>query len=98
MKYLQGILSYIALKYNMPVVSRHILQLRLSTKIGKSEPGLSCFLRKSGHLTFLDLIDRMRLDNDYEAYLKALILRHEKNYRRSLEMIENDRSKALVPF
>ena len=40
----------------------------------------------------------MRLDNDYEAYLKALILRHEKNYRGSLEMIENDRSKALVPF
>ena len=98
MKYLQGILSYFALKYNMPVVSRHILKLSLSKKIGKSEPGLSFFLRKSGHLTLLDLIDRMRLDNDYEAYLKALILRHEKNYRGSLEMIENDRSKALVPF
>src|SRR5699024_11689235 len=96
MKYLQGILSYLALKYNMPVVSRHILKLSLSKKIGNNEPGLSFFLRKSGHLTLLDLIGRMRLENNYEAYLKALILRHEKNYRGSLEMIENDSSNAHV--
>ncbi|WP_166626533.1 glycosyltransferase family 4 protein [Jeotgalicoccus sp. S0W5] len=98
MRYLQGVISYFALKYNMPVVSRHILKISLTKKIGKKEPGLSYFLRKSGHLTLLDLIDRMRLANDYEAYLKALILRHEKDYKGSLEMVENDRNKALVPF
>ena len=98
MRYLQGIISYVTLKYNMPVVSRHILKLSLSKKIGGQEPGLSFFLRKSEHLTLMDLIDNMRLQNDYEAYLKALILRHEKNYKGSLEMVANDRNKALVPF
>lgn len=98
MRYLQGIVSYMTLKYNMPVLSRHILKLSLTKKIGRQEPGLSFFLRKSEHLTVIDLIDNMRLQNDYEAYLKALILRHEKNYKGSLEMIENDRNKALVPF
>ncbi|MBF0752634.1 glycosyltransferase [Jeotgalicoccus nanhaiensis] len=98
MRYLQGIISYVTLKYNMPVVSRHILKLSLTKKVGKAEPGLSYFLRKSEHLTLMDLIDHMRLQNDYEAYLKALILRHEKNYKGSLEMVANDRNKALVPF
>lgn len=98
MRYLQGIISYVTLKYNMPVLSRHILKLSLTKKIGKHEPGLSFFLRKSEHLTVIDLVDNMRLQNDYEAYLKALILRHEKNYKGSLEMIANDRNRALVPF
>ena len=98
MRYLQGIISYVTLKYNMPVLSRHILKLSLTKKIGRTEPGLSFFLRKSEHLTVIDLIDNMRLQNDYEAYLKALVLRHEKNYRESLEMIANDRNKALIPF
>ena len=98
MRYLQGIISYVTLKYNMPVFSRHILKLSLTKKIGRPEPGLSFFLRKSEHLTVIDLIDNMRLQNDYEAYLKALVLRHEKNYRGSLEMIANDRNKALIPF
>src|SRR5699024_8445771 len=98
MRYLQAIISYVTLKYNMPVVSRHILKLSLTKKVGKAEPGLSYFLRKSEHLTLMDLIDHMRLQNDYEAYLKALILRHEKNYKGSLEMVANDRNKALVPF
>lgn len=98
MRYLQGIISYVTLKYNMPVVSRHILKLSLSKKIGGPEPGLSFFLRQSEHLTLMDLIDNMRLQNDYEAYLKALILRHEKNYKGSLEMVANDRNIALVPF
>ena len=39
----------------------------------------------------------MRLQNDYEAYLKALILRHKRTIK-VLEMIENYRNKALVPF
>ena len=82
----------------MPVLSRHILKLSLTKKVGRPEPGLSFYLRKSEHLTVLDLVDNMRLQNDYEAYLKALILRHEKNYKGSLEMIANDRNKALVPF
>ena len=98
MRYLQGIISYVTLKYNMPVLSRHILKLSLTKKVGRPEPGLSFYLRKSEHLTVLDLVDNMRLQNDYEAYLKALILRHEKNYKGSLEMIANDRNKALVPF
>lgn len=98
MRYLQGIISYVTLKYNMPIISRHILKLSLTKKIGGHEPGLSFFLRKSEHLTLIDLIDNMRLQNDYEAYLKALILRHEKNYKGSLEMVANDRNKALVPF
>lgn len=98
MRYLQGIISYVTLKYNMPVLSRHILKLSLTKKVGKPEPGLSFYLRKSEHLTVIDLIDNMRLQNDYEAYLKALVLRHEKNYKGSLEMIANDRNKALIPF
>ena len=98
MRYLQGIISYMTLKYNMPVVSRHILKLSLTKKIGAHEPGLSFFLRQSEHLTLMDMIDNMRLQNNYEAYLKALILRHEKNYKGSLDMVANDRNKALVPF
>src|SRR5699024_8630602 len=98
MRYLQGIISYMTLKYNMPVVSRHILKLSLTKKIGAHEPGLSFFLRQSEHLTLMDMIDNMRLQNNYEAYLKALILRHEKNYKGSLDMVVNDRNKALVPF
>src|SRR5699024_11610537 len=95
MRYLQGIISYVTLKYNMPVVSRHILKLSLTKKVGKAEPGLSYFLRKSEHLTLMDLIDHMRLQNDYEAYLKALILGHEKNYKGSLEMRSEELTSEL---
>src|SRR5699024_11564611 len=81
MRYLQGIISYMTLKYNMPVVSRHILKLSLTKKIGAHEPGLSFFLRQSEHLTLMDMIDNMRLQNNYEAYLKAIILRDRKSTR-----------------
>src|SRR5699024_3606323 len=96
MNYLYGFLSYISFKLNMPTFARGFFKKSLSMKIGAKEPGISLYLRSSNHAPVLEIIERSNVNNQYQAYLKALVHRHERNYKRAYQYIANDSNPELL--
>src|SRR5699024_6644881 len=96
MNYLYGFLSYISFKLNMPTFARGFFKKSLSMEIGKKEPGISLYLRSSNHASVLEIIERSNVNNQYQAYLKAVVHRHERNYKRAYQYIANDNNPDVL--
>ncbi|MFD2830025.1 glycosyltransferase [Corticicoccus populi] len=98
MNYLYSVLSYTSFKLNMPTFARGFFKKSLSMKTGSKEPGISLYVRGAEHAALFEIIERVNVDNEYKAYLKALVHRHEKNYKRAYELIENDNNPEILGF
>lgn len=98
MNYLYGLLSYISFKLNMPTFARGFFKRSLTMASGQKEPGISLYVRSSNHTALLEMIERINVPNSYKAYLKAVVHRHEKNYKRAYELIKNDNDPAVMSF
>lgn len=98
MKYLMGVLSYTGLKLNMSTISRGFLRKGLTKKVGSKEPSLSVFLRTSSHVPLMELVSSLNLDGDYKAYVSAIVLKHEKNFKAAYRLIENINNKGILEF
>src|SRR5699024_7414332 len=96
MNYLYGFLSYISFKLNMPTFARGFFKKSLSMKMGAKEPGISLYLRSSNHAPVLEIIERSNLNNQYQAYLKATVHRHERNYKKAYQYIANDNNPDIL--
>src|SRR5699024_5622445 len=96
MNYLYGFLSYISFKLNMPTFTRGFFKKSLSMEIGKKEPAVSLFVRSSAHAPLLEIIERVNVNNEYKAYLKAVVHRHERNYKRAYQYIANDNNVNII--
>lgn len=96
MNYLYGLLSYISFKLNMPTFARGFFKKSLSMKIGSKEPGISLYLRSSNHAPILEIIERSNVNNQYQAYLKAMVHRHERNYKKAYRYIANDNNPDIL--
>src|SRR5699024_1157285 len=96
MNYLYGFLSYISFKLNMPTFARGFFKKSLSMKIGAKEPGISLYLRSSNHAPILEIIERSNVNNQYQAYLMAMVHRHERNYKRAYQYIANDNNPEIL--
>lgn len=96
MNYLYAFLSYISFKMNMPTFARGFFKKSLSMKIGAKEPGISLYLRSSNHAPVLEIIERNNVNNQYQAYLKAMVHRHERNYKRAYRYIANDNNPETM--
>src|SRR5699024_12475923 len=98
MNYLYGFLSYISFKLNMPTFARGFFKKSLSMEIGSKEPGISLFVRSSNHAPLLEIIERVNVNNEYKAYLKAVVHRHERNYKKAYHYIANDNNMNIINF
>src|SRR5690625_3771302 len=96
MNYLYGFLSYISFKMNMPTFARGFFKKSLSMKPGSKEPAVSLYLRRSHHAPLLEMIDRSNVNNQYQAFLKAVVHRHERNYKRAYQYIANDDNENML--
>jgi len=96
MNYLYGFLSYISFKLNMPTFARGFFKKSLSMKMGAKEPGISLYLRSSNHAPILEIIERSNVNNQYQAYLKAMVHRHERNYKKAYRYIANDNNPDIL--
>ena len=96
MNYLYGFLSYISFKLNMPTFARGFFKKSLSMKMGAKEPGISLYLRSSNHAPILEIIERCNVNNQYQAYLKAMVHRHERNYKKAYRYIANDNNPDIL--
>lgn len=98
MNYLYGFLSYISFKLNMPTFTRGFFKKSLSMVIGKKEPAVSLFVRSANHAPLLEIIERVNVNNEYKAYLKAVVHRHERNYKKAYQYIANDNNVNIIDF
>lgn len=98
MNYIYSVLSYTSFKLNMPTFARGFFKKSLTNRVGRKEPGISLYVRSSNHAALLEMIERVNVNNEYKAYLKALVHRHEKNYKRAYELIENDNNPEIIGF
>ena len=80
----------------MPTFARGFFKKSLSMKIGVKEPGISLYLRSSNHAPILEIIERSNVNNQYQAYLKALVHRHERNYKKAYRYIANDNNPDIL--
>ena len=64
--------------------------------MGSKEPGISLYLRSSNHAPVLEIIERSNVSNQYQAYLKAIVHRHERNYKRAYQYIANDNNPDIL--
>ena len=65
-------------------------------KMGAKEPGISLYLRSSNHAPILEIIERCNVNNQYQAYLKAMVHRHERNYKKAYRYIANDNNPDIL--
>ncbi|TVT28875.1 glycosyltransferase [Salinicoccus cyprini] len=98
MRYLIGVLSYTTLKMNMNSISRFFLQSGLTGKLGLREPVLSIYLRKSLHTTLTDYLSNLNIEENYKSYLKAIVLKHEKNYKEASSLIAKIDDSKIINF
>ena len=96
MNYFYALLSYISFKMNMPTFARGFFKKSLSMTMGSKEPGISLYLRSSNHAPVLEIIERSNVSNQYQAYLKAMVHRHERNYKRAYQYIANDNNPGIL--
>ena len=80
----------------MPTFARGFFKKSLSMEIGKKEPGISLYLRSSNHAPVLEIIERSNVNNQYQAYLKAMVHRHERNYKKAYQYIAHDNNPAIL--
>src|SRR5699024_12074567 len=50
------------------------------------------------HAPLLEIIERVNVNNEYKAYLKAVVHRHERNYKRAYQYIANDNNVNIIDF
>src|SRR5699024_6823052 len=46
----------------------------------------------------LEIIERVNVNNEYKAYLKAVVHRHERNYKKAYQYIANDNNMNIINF
>src|SRR5699024_4717478 len=83
-------------KLNMPTFARGFFKKSLSMKIGAKEPGISLYLRSSNHAPILEIIERSNVNYQYQAYLMAMVHRHERNYKRAYQYIANENNPGIL--
>src|SRR5699024_1116663 len=98
MNYLYGLLSYISFKLNMPTFTRGFFTKSLSMDIGQKEPSVSLFFRSSNHAPLLEIIERVNVNHEHKAYLKAVVHRHERNYKKAYQYIATDNNVTIIDF
>lgn len=89
MRYIYAVSSYIAFKLNQYVIARKILAFGLTKQFNVKEPALSMYLRTDNHVGIIELLDNIKLDDNYLNFLKAIVLRHEKNYLKAYQLIKD---------
>ncbi len=89
MRYIYAICSFLMFKVTQYVLARRLLNLSLTKKFNQKEPGLSLYLRTDNHVGLIELLNSLKLDDNYIKYLKAIVYRHEKNYLRAFQLIKD---------
>ena len=89
MRYIYAVSSFVMFKVTQYVFARRLLSLSLTKKFNQKEPGLSLYLRTDNHVGLIELLNSLKLEDNYLKYLKAIVYRHEKNYSKAYELVHD---------
>ncbi|WP_373446127.1 glycosyltransferase family 4 protein [Salinicoccus bachuensis] len=98
MSYFYAAASYAALNAGMQGRASRLFKKGLTHRLNAREPVLSIYLRRSRHAFVYNQLDTLSLDGTYRAYLKSIVLKHEKKYEEAWMRIRDIHEPSLLPL
>ncbi|WP_271399349.1 glycosyltransferase family 4 protein [Salinicoccus roseus] len=98
MSYFYSAASYAVLNAGMQERAARLFKKGLRYRLNAREPVLSIYLRRSRYAFVHSQLDTLNLDETYRAYLRSIVLKHEKRYEDAWETIRDIDHDALLPL